>query len=401
MLDFDAPADSDELPAAIISTAAAAPPPPRTDAEIVAEATSGKLGLVPVSLSGRPHPLWLRAGTADAEAVLASLAIKETGLNLPYEPRRILEIGAGTGLRTVALALLYPGTEILSTESDPACQRAGMLNTLPFRTISAAYTAVSTSAGRYGFVGRGGEAGRPVLQAQEQGPIIAQSLTSFLTARAWGGFDTVIITPDAASDHLLRAAWPAGVRLIAVQNGAQPLHEATASCFPAEHYLTEYEGEYTLLYRRVVTPVNAPPRPSPVFNPDGFLHRITLENVPAGAFFPFSPHGFRLHANSSPSPAATLTVPHICHDNTELHLSMRNPLDVAGPIRFTARVLNAADDGEICSISEVVKPGATKPAIARFARHTGPVRVIFTTEMAEFGAGNAGAWAEFVIATFA
>jgi hypothetical protein len=395
------PADPDEalLPAPVVM---AAPPPAASlsDHEMIAQATTDRIGLVSVLVGNRPYPLWLRAGTADPTIALRSLNLADTGLHLPYEPKRILELGAGVGLRTVALALAYPGADILSTESDPVCQRAGLLNTLPYRNVVATYTAVSTSAGRYGFTGRAGDGGRPVLAQEEQGTIAAQALGSFLQARGFGGFETVVITPDAATDHLLRAPWPNSVRLIAVENGGQPLHEATAGCFPDSHFLTEYAGNYVLLHRRTPAFIAIPARAVPIFGPDGPLQKLTFSHIhpDEGGFFTFSPAGLRLHANASPGPVATVSLPFFCRNHHELHLLLRNPLSISAPIRFGVRI-TTPDGEEICGVTESVRGGATKPLIVPVTPYTGPSTVTFSTEMAEFGTSNAGAWGEFAAAS--
>jgi len=396
----------DSEPAEQEATAAplivAAPPPPAalSDHELIAQATQDRIGLVSVAVGSRPHPLWLRAGTTDPDIARHSLNLAETGLHLPYDPKRILELGAGAGLRTVALALLHPGADILSIESDPACQRVGLLNTLPYRNVIATFNAVSTSAGRYGFSGRAGDGGRPVLAQEEQGSIIAQALGSFLQARGFGGFETVVITPDAATDHLLRAPWPNSVRLIAVENGGQPLHEATASCFPDSHFLTEYAGDYVLLHRRTPAFIAIPARAVPIFGQDGPLQPLTFSHIhpDAGGFFTFSPAGIRLHANASPGPVASVSMPFFCRNHNELHLILRNPLSIAAPIRFGIRIATP-DDVEVCGVTETVRGGATKPLIVPVTPYTGPAIVTFSTEMAEFGTSNAGAWGEFAAAS--
>jgi hypothetical protein len=395
------PAEPDAEIAQAPTVIAAAPPPvARSDQEIIADATADRIGLVSVPIAGRPYPLWLRAGTGDAAVARRCLNLAETGLHLPYEPKRILELGAAVGLRTVALALAHPGADILSIESDPACQRAGLLNTLPYRNIVANFTAVSTSAGRYGFSGRAGDGGRPVLAQEEQGNIAAQALGSFLQARGFGGFETVIVTPDAATDHLLRAPWPNTVRLIAVENGGQPLHEATASCFPDTHFLTEYAGDYVLLHRRTPAFIAIPARAVPIFGPDGPLQKLSFSHIhpDEGGFFTFSPAGLRLHANTSPGPVASVSVPFFCRNHNELHLVLRNPLSIAAPIRFTVRIVTA-DDVDICGATETVRGGATKPLIVPVTPYTGQTTVTFSTEMAEFGTSNAGAWGEFAAAS--
>ena len=103
LLGFGAAIPSSARPMRITATPPAPKPP--TSAERLATANQGKTGLIPVNVDERLYPLWIRAGTGDAAAATASLA---SPLKIPFQPRRILEIGAGSGYRSVALAQAYP-----------------------------------------------------------------------------------------------------------------------------------------------------------------------------------------------------------------------------------------------------------------------------------------------------
>ncbi len=319
---------------------------------------------------------------------------------IPFQPRRILEIGAGSGYRSVALAQAYGQAEILTTEPDPACQRVAMLNTLPYRNITAAFAVLSTDNARYAITGRSGEAGLPILARDDTGPLTAQPLKNFLHTRGWNVFDTVILTPNAASMPLLRAPWPASVRLIAVENGGAPLPSAIAERFPEEKFLTTFAGNYVLLHRRETDPT-VPPYPIPVFNPEGPPQSLTLTNIAAKppGFFPIGTNGFRLHPNVFGAQAARVTLSQFCRNFSELHLSLRVALPMSWPIRFAASI-TTEDGAELLSASAILQGGETRNVIFPIARHEGPCAVTFSTEMAEAGASNTGAWAEFLSATF-
>ena len=334
LLGFGAAIPSSARPMRITATPPSPKPP--SSAERLAAADHGKTGLIPVTVDERLYPLWIRAGTADAAAATASLA---PPLKIPFQPRRILEIGAGAGYRSVALAQAYPDAEILTTEPDPACQRVAMLNTLPYRNITATFAVLSTDNARYAFTGRTGEAGHPTLARDDTGPLTAQSLKIFLHTRGWNVFDTVILTPNAASLPLLRAPWPASVRLIAVENGGVPLPSATAERFPEAKFLTTFSGNYVLLHRRDTDPT-VPPYPIPVFNPEGPPQSLTLANIAAKppGFFPIGTNGFRLHPNASGAQAARITLSQTCRNFAELHLSLRVALPMSRPVRFIASI---------------------------------------------------------------
>ena len=403
LMDIGSGAPATGRPAMLtITPRQAAAPQTASAAERLADAVQGISGLVQVSVRERPFPLWLRAGTADLAAALKALAQPQGGFAIPYRPRRILEIGAGAGYRSIALAAAWPEAEILTAESDLTLQRVALLNTLPYRNITCAFTTLSTDNARYSFAGRSGAAGHAALARDDAGTITAQPLKNFLYARGWSVFDTLIISPDAASDHLLRTPFPASVRLIAVETGGAPLADATAERFPEDRFLVVEEGDYVLLFRRDFDAQAVPVGPVPVFDPEGRPQSLALAHVatnPPG-FFPLGNHGFRLHPNAPDSPAARLMLSQACRNYRKIQLILRSALPVARPIRFTLRIIASPGGEALATAAEILAPGETRNLTVPLAPHDGACEVIFTTEMAEFSDSNAGAWAEILAANF-
>lgn len=402
LLDFADIIPASARPTPLTVTAGARPVAAEiTSAELLRRAVAGRVGLTPVSLAERPYPLWLRAGTDDSRAAQKSLA-PHGGIKIPFAPRRILELGAGAGYRSVALALAHPGAEILTTEADAAFQRAALLNTLGYKTIACGFLAASTDAARYSFAGRSGEAGRPTLVADPAGPLAATPLKNFLYARAWNVFDVVIITPDAASDHLLRAPWPKSVRLLAIETGGAALHSATAACFPEAAFLTTVEGDYVLLHRRAVDAAPPPVRPTQIFCPDGAAQKLIVQNIAANppGFFSFGAQSFRLHPNASGAPAASVSVSAVFADFTALQLTLRSALRAARNIRFRVQILSRPAGDTLLDHAEVLDGGETRSIAAKLPPYNGDADVVFSTEMAAFDDSNASAWAEFLSAEF-
>ncbi len=383
-----------------VITAAPPPPPPPTRAQRLAEATAGRVGLVQASLPELPYPLWLRAGTDDVQGALKCLDASPVAI--PYTPRRILEIGAGAGYRSVALALAWPDAEILTTEPDPSLQRVALLNTLPYGNITATSLALSTDNARYGMTGRQGEAGRLALARDDRGPIVATQLKNLLYSRGWNAVDTVIITPDAASDHLLRVPWPASVRLLAVETGGAPLHEATQPRYPPEGFLTEIVGDYVLQHRRMPD-ISAPPvRPVPVFDTQGPAQGMRLEHIavdPPG-FFALGANGFRLHPNEPGAPLASVTLTQFCRRFTELHLTLRVVLPTARPVRLRVALNSLPEHETLAGTVEALNGGESRAIAIKLPIYEGACELVFTAEMAKFEYSNAGAWAEIVAAAF-
>jgi hypothetical protein len=170
--------------------------------------------------------------------------------------------------------------------------------------------------------------------------------------------------------------------------------------FPDDKFLTVIEGDYVLLHRREADATPPPPRPVPVFNPEGTAQRLTLTEVTSSppGFFPLGAHGFRLHPNASDAPAARLTLSHVSWRFTELHWQMRVALPSAAPVRFGVSV--TAEGCELLRAAEVLKGGESRAVVVPMVAYEGPCEVVFTTEMAEFEDSNAGAWAEIIAAAF-
>jgi|GEM_PF-6244385 hypothetical protein len=365
-----------------------------------AAATAGKVGLVMVPVEERPFPLWLRAGTEDTERAVASFNLRSNGLQMAHQPRRILEIGAGAGYRTAALAHAYPGAEIIATEADAACYRAAMLNTLPYGNVTCLAQAIAADAGRYGFHGREGKEGRLRLVRDETGSITATPLQHLLNYWRWRDVDTLVLTPDAASLEILRAPLPAGLRLVAVETCGMLLEANIAAQFPNNQFLMVMSGDYVLFYHRALQKAPpAPARPAPVFAPDGQLRGLRLENGAEDSFFPVGPNGFRLSPNAYGAPPARLTLAHESMDYSELQVSMRVVQPEAPPVRFTVKMLSAFGE-TLATASEVVKGGMARGTVIHLPEYEGLCDVVFMAEVAVPGDGDADIWAEFISATF-
>jgi hypothetical protein len=367
--------------------------------ERFAAATAGKVGLVQVQAEQRPFPVWLRAGTDDVEAASVSFDPQMNGLKLVHQPRRILEIGAGPGFRSAALAHAYPGAEIIAIEADAGCHRAAKLNTLPYGNITSLNAIIAADAARYDFHGRAGADGRLSLVRDNTGSLAATPLAQLLSQWRWRDVDTLILKLDAASETILDGVLPPELRLLAVENGGEPLAPGVTARLAGSGFLAVVSGDYVLLYRREQPKALLPlPRPQPVFEPDGPARALRLENVREGGFFPVGRHGFRLPPNAWNESPARLSVMHENFEHGELQVSMRVPLEATPPVRFTVKVLSETGK-TLAAANEVLKGGTARGTVIFLPEHQGRWEIVFTTEMAERGASNAGVWAEFISAT--
>jgi hypothetical protein len=364
-------------------------------------AVTGRVGLIRMAIPGFAHDLWFRAGTKDAGTAETFLAWLPGGLKIPYEPRRILEIGAGAGYRSLALAREFPDAEILAAEANPQFQAVNLLNTLPCPNITTVFTAVAAAAGRFGYIARAGADGHLALAPLPTGPVAAVPLPELLARPGWDAYDTVIITPDGASQSLLQAGWPASVRLIAVFTGGGDLSRDVAQHYPDEQFLTRKEGRYVLLFRREVQVKMPALPPVPVFVPGGPPRDMALVNVSAESWGYFHiGNGFRLHPNRGGAPAARLVLAQDCRGFGKLQCKVRVGHPASQPVQFTIAITAEPEGNEIFCATETVAGNAEAMLAGELPPYFGPCRITFSTKMAAAGAPNGAAWAEFIDPVF-
>lgn len=393
LLDLNPAVPASAIPARLTILPGPKPAAPDDAARIAAQ-TADRLGLVPVMLHGRDYPIWLRAGTADHAAALPSLP------RLAHGPRQILEIGAGAGYRSIALALAHPHADILTIEPDLAHRRVNLLNTLPYRQIRSHFLAIGADNARYS-AGLCGPDGRLRLTPERTGPVCATPLDEFLRAQGCETPDAVFITPDEASAALLRRLWPQSVRLIAIATGGLPSPTGLAAALPANEFTAMPERDYLLLHRAAAPAGPPQARPDHIFQPDGPLRRLTVENISAGAsgFHPVGAHGFCLPPNPPGTPPARLRVSHECRGQGALHVQLRLPQQAASPVRFTVLVTGQAHGAPICELTTILRGGEISAIAAEFPPVFGPCEVSFTTEITQPG-GYGGITRADIIAAF-
>jgi hypothetical protein len=378
------------------------PKPEATGEVMIRNAVQGRVGLVAVLVPELPYPLWFRAGTPDAANAIASLSPDAGGGRIPYQPRRILEIGAGAGYRTVALARSFPEAEIISTEADPAYGKVAQLNTAPYRKVAFHAAPVALKAGRYDYSGRRPVSGAMNLAPRPDGPMQALTLAELTTGSGWDKYDTVIMTPDNISVSLLRAnPWPDSVRMVVVHTGGGPLEPAAAAAYPEDRFLIRPEGEYAIIYRRNVDASLPPPVAMPLFDPNGAPVSYQLNHVGTQpwSFFPIHPAGFRLHPNRPGDPAPELIVSHQSNGYGQLTAKLRVGHREARPVRFIISLRSEPEGEEIFRFEKIVTGGSEQEIASELPVFYGPCRVVFSTEMAERNS-NGQAWAEFLEPSF-
>ena len=91
--------------------------------------------LVSVDVPGLCSPIHLRARTADAAVFSQIFGNRELEIDLPSQPRFIVDAGAHIGLSSIWLSQRYPGASIVSLEVESSNFSLLKMNTVSYKDI--------------------------------------------------------------------------------------------------------------------------------------------------------------------------------------------------------------------------------------------------------------------------
>lgn len=361
-------------------------------------ATEGRIGLVTVAWPGVAHPVWLRAGTGDANDLIAAMRDTAAALQVAFTPRRIVEIGAGAGFRSVALAVAHPGATIASVEPIPARARLHSLNTLPWRQIIGVRAAIAEGTAEFG-QSLDGQTGQPRLAPAAGGGIGAISLAALLRHLTWDAVDLLVIDPDACPDLGAASIVPALLlaRVVALGGADGAVVDAVRRSLPEATHAVRVSGGYTMFIRRDDTAPAAPARRLYAFDCGGGVVACRRHDVGSEpwAFFPIGDTGFRLHPNVAGAPPAQLVTRHGLAGPRRFETILRLNHEDARPVRFRVTITAAETGGMVREDAVVLEAGVVQQWGFDMPLFFGAADVAFSTEMANAEA-NPWAWAEFL-----
>jgi hypothetical protein len=117
-----------------------------------------------------------------------------------------------------------------------------------------------------------------------------------------------------------------------------------------------------------------------------------------GGFFHLPGGGVRLHPNVAGSPPARLTLSVEVRDHAEFQVSMRVTRELAGAVHFSVKIFTETGS-VLAGGSETLRDTRPRGLVLPLREHQGRCEIVFTTEMAESGMSNSGAWAEIISAS--
>lgn len=94
-----------------------------------------KRGTIRLRVPGLAHPLTLRAGTSDLYMFEEVFLQGEYALEVPLDPKLILDVGANVGFASVWFANRYPGAKIIAVEPDPSNAAVLRKNVEPYPNV--------------------------------------------------------------------------------------------------------------------------------------------------------------------------------------------------------------------------------------------------------------------------
>ncbi len=362
-------------------------------ADLIEDACADRLGLVAVDWPGLARPLWMRAGSGDAAALRDAMTGEMAAADLGFVPRRIVEIGAGAGYLSVALAHAYPGATIASVEPMPALARLHSLNTLPWRQIIGIRGAIAETASVFG-IEMSADTGRAVLVPSESGMVGALPLSGLLRQLGWDAVDFVLIDPPSCPDLAVARVMAvlARARALAVRRPGPDLG----------HYVSDVS------HIRRTTPswdsyIAREARPTPTarrvyaFDVGGdvvAVRRVDIANE-VWAYFPIGDTGFRLHPNPAGTPPARLIVQHCLAGPRRFEATLRLNHGGGNPVRFRVIIATLDKSRVIVQAEQVLRGREARRWGFEIPPFFGDATIEFMTEMAG-GDSNAHAWADIL-----
>lgn len=368
-----------------------------------------KCGILDFRWPGVPSPLYMRCGSSDLGNFVQMFIKQEYGFQLPFEPSRILDLGAYCGYAAVFLARRFPHAEIVCIEPSGANFQMLTLNTAAYSRIRRLNVAIWGHTSRLDVADTtGGDWGIRLAEA-DIGGIPALSVPDVLARVSWDRADFLKCDIEGAELSVFRESG----ELIADMVGccAIEIHDVIAPgssdlvrrSFDSGKFANAGSGEFEVFVRRgggagsdIVSRVS-------VLRPDVGVSDISLTNVEneGWAYSMFDQDSCQLHpAKAGQQPAELARIVHLSGQSMfESEVSVSNEQGHA--VDFVVRVVDVSGDREVASARTSVAAGETREwAIPLNSQLRGPHRVIMQTVMSRNSPTNHQAYANWIAPSF-
>jgi FkbM family methyltransferase len=355
------------------------------------------------------HPLYLRAASPDALALVQTFRDGAYALPMRATPQRILVLGAHAGYGVVALARRFPRAQLLCVEPAADNFRLLSLNTTPYRRIRILQAAAWHSATRLAVTSRiygdwGNRYSDEATTAERVVP--ALPVGELLAAAGWPQVD--FIASDIVGAEREVFANPLSPWLRALDGAVVQVYEsispgsdaAVTACFDPTLFERQQQGERLLFLRK--EPLRAlPPAPPEIalLASEPGLQPLGLQNVASSSwgFFLYDGNACQLHPNPPGKPPARVMFPCRLAGHTQFSATIQHA-GAAGrtaPIVFSLSIEGEAGRAPVRH-AQTLKAQESVRLTVPLAELDGHVRVILQTEMAPDAPHNFNAWARWI-----
>ena len=369
---------------------------------------SVRTGLTYALLPELGFPLALRCGSADVLGLQRAFRERLFAFPMRATPRRILVLGAHVGFGTMALALRFPGAQVIAIEPNAAALRILSLNILPLRRVQALSVAAWHSPTRLGVHSR--MLGDWGLQLHDQMPdgertVPARAVGDILRLAGWDQVDMVVCDILGAelavfADPNQRWLHTLDTLAVMVQEPRRAAFEELAlACFDPAVYGRERYGDVQVIERH--TPLRAfaapPPVETPLIGSEPALQPVGLQDTPqtGWGFFVFDGDCCQVHPNAGGERPARAIFPCRFAGQTRFSATLHHAGRPSPPILFTVLIQTPEGD-EVFRAAHSLAAGARQEVTFDLPELAGPHHVVLQTEMADAGAQNFNAWAQFL-----
>jgi FkbM family methyltransferase len=201
-------------------TSAAAAARAHSASRKVARAASHDWGFFTLYLPGVEHPLYARPRTSDLEAFHTIFGRRQQAVDLGFDPRLIVDLGANVGYASVDFALRYPEARVVAVEPEPSNVELLRRNVagLPVDVVEAAVwpraaelELEETEIGHLGFRVR-------EVSSSDHG-VSTVTIPMLMERQGWAQIDLLKIDIEGAELELLseEAGWLERVRAISIE----------------------------------------------------------------------------------------------------------------------------------------------------------------------------------------
>jgi FkbM family methyltransferase len=365
-------------------------------------------GILDFRWPGISFPLYMRCGSSDLGNFIQMFVKQEYGFQLPFEPVRILDLGAYCGYAAIFLARRFPNAEIVCVEPSSANFQMLTLNTAAYSRIRRLNVAIwghtcklhvaDTSGGDWGIR----------LTEGDAGSIPALSIPDVLSRVGWDRVDFLKCDIEGAELSVFRKSGAfiadmVGCCAIEIHDLVAPgSSDLVRRVFDGRTFANTESGEFEVFVRHDWRGPGIVSRVS-ILRPEVGVSDISLTNVENEywAYSMFDQDSCQLHpANYGHEPAELARTVQLSGQSMfESEVSVTNEQGYA--VDFVVRVADVSDNHEIVAARISVAAGEKRRwAIPLNAQLCGPHRVTMQTVMSPSSPTNHQAYANWIAPSF-